>query len=146
MKEINKMQIDSKSGRISTLFAFLAVIATLTIPAFAINKTKPTVAIIRAEWCSACQKLEPTMMELMKQYGDRLNFVVLDVSTEEKTAASAATARRLGLERFFEENKRKTSTVAVFIKGSKPLFQTATNFDREAYVRAFDDAIAKAGK
>jgi hypothetical protein len=69
---------------------------------------------------------------------------VFDVTDEEKTAQAAATAKRLGLSHFFEENKKKTSTVAVFIKGSGPLFMTLENFDREAYVRAFDEAIAKA--
>ncbi|MDX2040174.1 MAG: cytochrome c biogenesis protein CcdA [Acidobacteriota bacterium] len=58
--------------------------ALMIVPAMA--KTKPTVAIIKAEWCSACQKLEPTMMELMKEYGDKVEFVVLDVSSDDKVA------------------------------------------------------------
>ncbi len=57
-----------------------------------IDKSKPTVAIIRADWCGACQKLEPTMMELMSQYKDRLNFVLLDVTTDEKASESANSA------------------------------------------------------
>lgn len=130
--------------RAGMLFAFLTLVALTLVPAFA--KTKPTVAIIKAEWCSACQKLEPTMMELMKEYGDKVNFVVLDVSSDDKVAASQATAKKLGLENFFAANKQKTSTVAVFVKGSKPQFVTMQNFDRQAYVQAFDDAIAKAGK
>ncbi len=113
------------------------------------NSAKPTVAIIRADWCGACQKLEPTMTKLMEEYGDRLNFVVLDVSNDEKTAASAATARKLGLSKFFDANKKKTSTVAVFGAKNKLLSMThyslnkETAFDRETYVRAFDEAIAK---
>ncbi len=130
--------------RAGMLFAFLALMALMIVPAMA--KTKPTVAIIRAEWCSACQKLEPTMMELMEEYGDKVEFVVLDVSSDDKVAESQATAKKLGLGNFFEENKKKTSTVAVFVKGNKPQFVTMANFDREAYVKAFDEAIAKAGK
>ncbi len=107
------------------------------------DKSKPTVAIIRADWCSACQKLEPTMMDLMSQYKDRLNFVLLDVTTDEKTAESAKTAQHLGISKFFEANKKNTSTVAVLDQKSKILFKTAKNFDRDAYVRAFDDAVAK---
>jgi len=113
------------------------------------SSAKPTVAIIRADWCGACQKLEPTMMKLMEEYGDRLNFVVLDVSNDEKTAASAATARKLGLAKFFDANKKKTSTVAVFDANNKLLSMThysrnkETAFNRETYVRAFDEAIAK---
>lgn len=129
--------------RAGMLFTFLTLVALTVVPALA--KTKPTVAIIKAEWCSACQKLEPTMMELMKEYGDKVSFVVLDVSSDEKVAASQATAKKLGIENFFAENKQKTSTVAVFVKGSKPQFVTMQNFDRQAYVNAFNDAIAKAG-
>ena len=112
--------------------------------------SKPTVAIIRADWCGACQKLEPTLTRLMEEYGDRLNFVVLDVSNDEKTAASAATARKLGLGKFFDANKKKTSTVAVFGAKNKLLSLTHysrnknTAFDRETYVRAFDAAVAGA--
>lgn len=138
------MQNNLIRKRVGMLFAFLALMALLIVPAMA--KTKPTVAIIKAEWCSACQKLEPTMMKLMQEYGDKMEFVVLDVSSDDKVAESQATAKKLGLGAFFEANKQKTSTVAVFVKGSKPQFVTMQNFDREAYVKAFDDAIAKAGK
>ncbi len=135
---MSKNSFLSKTG---TFFVALMITALSIIPALA--KTKPTVAIIKAEWCQACQKLEPTMMDLMKQYGEKLDFVVLDVTDEKKASQAAATAKKLGLSKFFEENKRKTSTVAVFVKGGKPQFMTMENFDREAYVRAFDAAIAK---
>ncbi len=107
------------------------------------KKGQPTVAIIRADWCTVCQKLEPAMTELMEQYKDRLNFVVLDVSNDEKTAASAVTARKLGIGNFFEANKKKTSTVAIFGDKNKLLFKKYHDSERETFVRAFDDAIAK---
>ncbi len=110
------------------------------------HKGQPVVALIRADWCSACQQLEPKLAELMEQYKDRINFVVLDVTTDEKTTQSAATARKLGLSKFFETNKKKTSTVAIFGAKNKLLFRTDHNADRDAFVRAFDDAIAKAGQ
>ncbi len=129
------------------VFSFLALAAMLALPAFAKSpKTgtkRPVVAIIRAEWCSACQKLEPTMMELKSQYKGRIDFVMLDVTDDEKTAQSAAVARKLGLGKFFEANKKKTSTVVVFSASHKIVFQTMQNFDRDAYVKAFDDALAK---
>ena len=108
-----------------------------------IDHSKPTVAIIRADWCSACQKLEPTMSALISQYKDRLNFVMLDVTTDEKTAESAKTAQELGIAKFFKANKKNTSTVIVLGEKNKILFKTIHNFDRVAYVRAFDDAVAK---
>jgi thiol-disulfide isomerase/thioredoxin len=122
------------------VFGLITIMAMMSLPAFAHGK-KPVVAIIKAEWCSACQKLEPTMMDLMKQYGDRLEFVVLDVSNEEKLAEANKTAKKYGLSNFLKENQKKTSTVAVF-SGNKVRFQTAQNFDRDAYVKAFDEALA----
>ena len=83
------------------------------------------------------------MMDLKSQYGDRIDFVILDVSDEEKTAESASVARKLGLSKFFEENKQRTSTVLVLSASRKVVFQTKQNFDRDAYVRAFDEALAK---
>jgi thiol-disulfide isomerase/thioredoxin len=105
------------------------------------DKSKPTVVIIRADWCEACQKLEPTFNELKEQYKDRLNFVVLDVTTDEKAAESAKTARELGISKFFAANKKNTSTVVVFGEKNKISFKTTHNYDREAYVRAFDEAV-----
>jgi thiol-disulfide isomerase/thioredoxin len=105
----------------------------------------PLVAIVRADWCPACRALEPTMKELMEQYEGKLNFVVLDVTNDETKAAAVETAKKHGLEKFFDENKSKTSTVAVFGNDMKVLFKATKNTDRAAYVKAFDDAVAKHG-
>lgn len=139
-----KMLAKGLNKRFWQVAALSALMAVMILPALA--KTKPTVAIIRAEWCSACQKLEPTMMKLMQEYGDKVEFVMLDVSSDETSAQAQATAKKRGLGKFFEEHKQKTSTVAVFVNGNTPDFVTMQNFDREAYVKAFNEAIAKAGK
>ena len=108
------------------------------------STAKVTVALIRADWCAACQKVDPLLAELREQYKDRINFVTLDVTTDEKTAEAAATARKLGLNKFFAANKKKTSTVVVVGQKNKILYKTDHNYDRNAYVKAFDEAIAKA--
>ncbi|RMH34296.1 MAG: hypothetical protein D6687_03955 [Acidobacteria bacterium] len=110
-----------------------------------VRQSKPTVVIIRADWCTACQKLEPIMMQLMKEYEGKLNFVVLDVSNEEKTEQAAAMARSLGFYKFFKQNAGMTSTVAIF-KGRKMIYKTIQNFDREAYVVAFNMALRQKSK
>ncbi len=113
------------------------------------KSAKQTVVLLHADWCGACKKLAPILADLKQQYGDRLNFVELDVTNEETTAQAAKTAQRLGIGNFFETNKKKSSLVAVVGKGGKVLFQThySTNpkgsFERETYTRAFDAAIAK---
>ena len=67
------------------------------------------------------------MMGLMQEYGDKLDFVMLDVTTEDTTAQAAAKAKSLGLSSFFEANKKMTSTVAIF-KGKKSVFKTVKQF------------------
>ncbi len=141
------------SGALTALMAFMALNVAaqdnmmkgdkMAGEKMMVDHSKPTVAIIRADWCAACQKLDPTMSELISKYKDRLNFVVLDVTTDEKTAESVKTARELGISKFFEANKKKTSTVIVLGEKNKILFKTTHNFDRDAYVRAFDNAISK---
>ena len=53
----------------------------------------------------------------------------------------AKTANELGISEFFEENKKNTSTVVVLGEKNKTSFKTTHNYDRKAYMRAFDDAI-----
>jgi thiol-disulfide isomerase/thioredoxin len=107
------------------------------------KKARPTVVLIHSNTCGACKKLGPTMAELTEIYKDRINFVTLNVTNEENVAASTEAARQLGIGEFFEAHKRKTSTVAIFSPKGELLFQTVKNFDREVYVKAFDEAIAK---
>ncbi len=107
------------------------------------TKTKPTVLIVRANWCPACKKLEPVMSKLMKDYKGKLEFVVLDVTDEKTKAAAKVTAEKHGLGKFFEEFGNATSTVAIFDLENKSLFQIKYNSDKNVYVKAFDDAITK---
>ncbi len=101
---------------------------------------RPVVAIIFAEWCPACQSVDPIMKELMGEYGMKLNFVVFDVSNEEKIAASQKKAAKYGLADFFSDNKTKTSTVAVF-KDGKQVYKTAKNSKKADYQKAFNSAV-----
>ena len=103
-------------------------------------KGAPTVVMIKAAWCNACQKVDPIITELKGEYGDKLHFVVLDVTDEAAVAASTVKAKSLGISKFFAANKKKTSTVAIFKKG-KQLFITDHNYDRAAYTGAFDRSL-----
>jgi thiol-disulfide isomerase/thioredoxin len=107
---------------------------------------KPVVAIVKADWCGYCRKLDPTMKELMSEYGDRLTFVVLDVTDEASAAKAMEMAKKHGLESFLAAHKDKTGTVAVFDAKHKEVFKARANYDREAYVKAFDKALGKSMK
>ncbi|MGD9563856.1 MAG: thioredoxin domain-containing protein [Pyrinomonadaceae bacterium] len=125
--------------RITAIAMSVAFILTFSA-AVTFAQAKPTVAIIKADWCSACQKVEPIMMGLMKEYDGKVNFVMLDVTNDDTTAQAAAKAKSLGLTAFFEANKKTTSTVAVFT-GKKQIYKTAMNYNKSDYVAAFDKAL-----
>lgn len=125
--------------RITAIAMSVAFVLTFSA-AVTFAQAKPTVAIIKADWCSACQKVEPIMMGLMKEYDGKVNFVMLDVTNDDTTAQAAAKAKSLGLTAFFEANKKTTSTVAVFT-GKKQIYKTAMNYNKSDYVAAFDKAL-----
>lgn len=80
------------------------------------------------------------MMELMKEYDGKVNFVMLDVTNDDTTAQAATKAKSLGISSFFEANKKMTSTVAVFT-GKKQVFKTAMNYSKSDYIDAFNKAL-----
>jgi thiol-disulfide isomerase/thioredoxin len=106
----------------------------------AMEDTRPIVAIIRADWCPYCKKLDPMMEGLMVDYAKTLRFVVFDISNKETTAASVKLAKEKGLEEFFEENKGKSAFVAI-LKDGKNVFNAKYKTDKEFFVAEFDKAI-----
>lgn len=101
---------------------------------------RPIVAVIRADWCPYCKKLEPIMMGLMKDYGEKLNFVVFDITNDETIAKSMELAKEKGLEEFFKENKDKSAFVVIFKEG-KEKFKAKYKTERDVYVKEFDKVL-----
>ncbi|NJN90178.1 MAG: redoxin family protein [Leptolyngbyaceae cyanobacterium SL_5_14] len=45
----------------------------------ALTSGKPTLMEFYANWCTSCQAMAPDIAEIEQQYGDRVNFVMLNV-------------------------------------------------------------------
>lgn len=45
----------------------------------ALSNGKPTLMEFYANWCTSCQAMAPDLQVLKQQYGDRVNFVMLNV-------------------------------------------------------------------
>ena len=61
-------------------FAALKRSANDSVPySVAASDPKPAVVEFYAEWCSVCRSMAPTMAELHNRYGERINFVMLDI-------------------------------------------------------------------
>jgi thiol-disulfide isomerase/thioredoxin len=66
--------------RTETGAATLATIAEDSVPLeVALTNGKPTLMEFYANWCSSCQTMAPDIAALEQEYGDRVNFVMLNV-------------------------------------------------------------------
>ncbi len=45
----------------------------------ALNNNKPTLTEFYADWCTSCQAMAGDLGEIKQEYGDRVNFVMLNV-------------------------------------------------------------------
>lgn len=108
--------------------------------AMIMDDKRPVVAIIAADWCPYCKRIDPVVNEVKSSYSEKLNFVVFDVTNAETTALAEAKAEKLGMSDFFNEYKGKTSTVAV-LKDHKVVFKTSNNDKKSDYERAFDEVL-----
>jgi thiol-disulfide isomerase/thioredoxin len=105
---------------------------------------KPVVVDVYASWCSKCQNIAPTVSELKKEYDGKVEFVVLDVSDKNTTAAAEATAQELGLSKFLAENKTQTGSLTIIDPATgKILAQHRNNTDKMAYTKVLDAALTK---
>lgn len=58
----------------------LTVQAEASVPLeIAVSNGKPTLMEFYANWCTSCQAMAKDLGELKQQYGDRINFVMLNV-------------------------------------------------------------------
>jgi thiol-disulfide isomerase/thioredoxin len=107
---------------------------------------KPVVVDIYASWCGGCKSIAPTLSQLKQQYGNKMNFIVFDVSDSKKVQASMKMAEKYGLTSFFNANKANTSVVAIIDPASgKIIKQFQANPELADYTTALDLSIAKMG-
>lgn len=105
---------------------------------------KPVVIDVFATWCPGCKNIEPTLGQLKKEYGDRANFVVLDVTDKAKIAETTAKAEKLGLTKFLEDHQSQTSTVAIVDPATGNILGIfRNNSDVGEYTKILDGAISK---
>lgn len=104
---------------------------------------KPVVVDVFATWCAGCKNIAPTLSQLKQQYSGKVNFVVLDVTDRAKLKQTEAMAKRLGLGKFLEANKSKTSTVAIVDPATGNILALYQNNSNKAdYTKILETALA----
>ncbi|NJR49584.1 MAG: redoxin domain-containing protein [Leptolyngbyaceae cyanobacterium CSU_1_3] len=105
---------------------------------------KPVVVDVFATWCSACKNIAPTLSQLKKDYEGKVNFVVLDVSSQSTAAEAEKKAKQLGLIDFLAANKAQTGMVAIIDPATgKVLAQHRNNANLADYKTVLDPALTQ---
>jgi thiol-disulfide isomerase/thioredoxin len=105
---------------------------------------KPVVVDVFATWCPACTNIAPTLSQLKKDYGGKVNFVVLDVTDKSTTSKAEATATQLGLSQFLEANKAQTGSLTIIDPATgNILAQYRNNANLDDYKTVLDKALTQ---
>ncbi len=106
---------------------------------------KPYVVKLHARWCPVCMMTKDVWSQIETAYAGRVNLLVFDFTDQATTDKSRAEAKRLDLERFFDENSGWTGTIAVLNGRTKETTATihgSRNF--EEYRAAIDASLRTA--
>jgi thiol-disulfide isomerase/thioredoxin len=69
----------SSLSPVAGLMSLKAMAQTATPYDQAMANPQPTLIEFYADWCTTCQALAPTLATLHGEYGDRINFVMLNI-------------------------------------------------------------------
>lgn len=106
------------------------------------DPSRPFVVKMHAQWCSVCVLTKGAWAAVQRTHAGRANLVVFDFTNEKTTEASRAEAKRLGLEKFFDENGGTSGVVYVLDGRTKEIrAELAGERDAAAYRSAIDSAL-----
>ena len=112
----------------------------------AANRSRPYVVKIHAQWCAVCIMTKDVWSQIEHTYAGRVNLLVLDLTSDATTEASRAQARRLGLDRFFDDYGGATGTIVVLNGRTKEVAAAISGSREFAEYRSAIDALLKGPK
>lgn len=139
------------TGMLIVLTAIVGVLfisnATPHVPAIGeadiARANKPYVVKLHAQWCPVCRMTKGVWSQIDRAYAGRVHLVVFDFTSDATTNASRNEAKRLGLEKFFEENYGGTGTISVLdarTKEERVSIHGSRDFDE--YRAAIDSSLS----
>ena len=98
------------------LFALVAPSVRAAEPEKPSESVKPQVLVLtfRADWCSECRKVEPTIAQTAAAYANKsVLFLKMDLTNENTKRQSAMLASALGLEKIWQQNQKTGYAILV---------------------------------
>lgn len=106
------------------------------------DNSSPLFATITMKECYSCQKLKPIIEELKNEYGDRITFVTLDVSSKTSLEEARETAVSFGIESFLDKNMKALPAVGIICPGGTKVENVLVGETaKEAYREALDKLL-----
>jgi thiol-disulfide isomerase/thioredoxin len=105
------------------------------------NPNRPFVVKLHAQWCHVCLITTLVWSQIQDEYSERVNFLVLDFTDDQTTAASRAAAERVGLGRLFEETGSTGVVLIVDGRTKEVTASIAGSRDAAVYRAAIDAAL-----
>ncbi len=115
------MRFENKKRNILKAILLICLIFAQPLSSKAIDHgydgDKPLFIEISTDWCYACKMLEPTIVELEKEYEGKVTFVRLNPTSDETLQEAEQKALDLGISEFFNNNRNAFPRVAVYAPG-----------------------------
>jgi hypothetical protein len=112
----------------------------------AANPAKPFVIKLHAQWCVVCLATKDVWSEIEAAYSRHANLLVFDFTSDASTEVSRADAKRLGLEKAFDENGGSTGMILVLDGRTKEVVASIVGSRDFSEYRAAIDPLLPASK
>ncbi|MEC9408578.1 MAG: thioredoxin domain-containing protein [Abyssibacter sp.] len=102
---------------------------------------KPAAVLFHADWCLNCKLMKPRLAALQQQYGDRVEFIRVDYTTDAGRAEGKALAKARGFAKLYGEN-RATGWVALLKPDGTEAGALHVTMEDAEMQRALEDLLA----
>jgi thiol-disulfide isomerase/thioredoxin len=127
-----------------TVLAYVAYVsnsAPVVAPIAERSRGLPYVVKLHAQWCPVCMVTKGVWSQIETTYRGRVHMVVFDFTNDTTTSSSRAEAKRLSLEKYFDEHSGWTGTISVLDAQGSVLESIHGNRDFAAYQMVLDKAL-----
>jgi hypothetical protein len=126
----------------------IMVLLTLTVNVFAQSNAKVIAVITKADWCGVCKKNGPRVMaDVIPGYkGEAVQIIINDLTDDKTSKAGKAELETAGV--YKEVSMDKATGIITLVDANTKMIISKISVAKsnEEIIKAFDEAIVKAGK